>query len=78
MEVHYKSILELFMTFRLFFGGLLVGGAIGLMVGAAIVELPADGSGKRKYPQGIALILGLVGGVAAGSTFRTPKSTTSS
>ena len=55
---------------RLFFGGLLVGVAIGLMVGGAIVEIPPDGTGKRKVPQGMALLLALVGGIAAGSTFR--------
>ena len=33
---------------RLFFGGLLIGVAIGLMVGGAIVEIPADGTGKRR------------------------------
>lgn len=65
------------MKFQLFFGGLLVGAAIGLMVGAAIVELPAEASGKRKYPQGLALILAIVGGTSAGRAFRMPKSTTS-
>jgi hypothetical protein len=55
---------------RLFFGGLLIGVAIGLMVGGAIVEIPPDGAGKRKVPQGMALLLALVGGIAAGSTFR--------
>ena len=54
----------------LFSGGLLVGVAIELMVGGAIVKIPADGSAKRQYPQGIALLLALVGGVGAGSTFR--------
>ena len=58
------------MKTRLFFGGLLVGIAIGLMVGGAIVKIPADGSGKRQYPQGIALLLAIVGGIGAGSTLR--------
>jgi hypothetical protein len=63
------------MKSRLFFGGLLVGVAIGLMVGAAVVKVPTDGSGEREYPQGAALLFAVVGGVAAGSTLRgTPKS----
>lgn len=57
---------------RLFFGGLLVGVAIGLMVGGAVVKIPAEGSAKRQYPQGIALLLAIVGGIAAGSTLREP------
>jgi hypothetical protein len=35
------------MKMNQFLGGLLVGGGIGLMVGAAIVHLPEDGSGQR-------------------------------
>lgn len=58
------------MKMRLLFGGILFGVAIGLMVGGALVKIPADGSGKRQYPQGIAVLLGLVGGVAAGSALR--------
>lgn len=58
------------MKLRLFFGGLLVGVAIGLMVGGAVVKIPADGSGKRQYPQGLALLLALVGGAAGGSALR--------
>jgi hypothetical protein len=58
------------MKSHLFFGGLLVGVSIGLMVGGAVVKIPAEGSGKRHYPQGIALLLALVGGVAAGSSLR--------
>jgi len=58
------------MNSRMFFGGLLVGVAIGLMVGGAIVKIPADGAGKRQYPQGLALLLGLVGAVAAGGALR--------
>ena len=60
------------MKSRLFFGGLLVGVAIGLMVGGAVVEISADGSNKRQPPQGIALLLAIVGGIAAGSTLRAP------
>lgn len=62
------------MKMRLFFGGLLVGVAIGLMVGAAVVKVAADGSGKREYPQAAALLLALVGGVAAGSALRSAAS----
>lgn len=58
------------MNLRMFFGGLLVGVAIGLMVGGAVVKMPADGTGKRQYPQGLALLLGLVGAVAVGSALR--------
>jgi hypothetical protein len=58
------------MKMRLLLGGLLVGFAIGLMVGGAVVKVPAEGSGKREYPQGLAVLLGLVGGVAIGSAFR--------
>lgn len=58
------------MNLRMFFGGLLVGVAIGLMVGGAIVKISADGAGKRQYPQGLALLLGLVGAVAAGIALR--------
>ena len=55
---------------NLFFGGLLIGVAIGLMVGGALVKIPADGSGKRQYPQGLALLLTLVGGVGVSSALR--------
>ncbi len=55
---------------RLVLGGLLIGLAIGLMIGGAIVEISDDRSGKRKYPQGLALILAIVGGVAAGRALR--------
>jgi hypothetical protein len=58
------------MKVRLLFGGLLVGVAIGIMVGGAVVKIPTDGSGERQYPQGLALLLALVGGVAAGSALR--------
>lgn len=58
------------MKLRLFLGGLLVGAAIGLLVGAAVVEVSADGSGTRRSPQGLALLLALVGGISAASTLR--------
>jgi hypothetical protein len=58
------------MKLRLFLGGLLVGGAVGLLVGGAVVQVPGDGGGERKYPQGPALLLAIVGGVAAASTLR--------
>jgi NhaP-type Na+/H+ or K+/H+ antiporter len=58
------------MKLRLFFGGLLVGSAIGLMVGGALVKISPDEPGKRIYPQGLALLLAVVGGVGAGSTLR--------
>lgn len=58
------------MKLRLFMSGLLVGAAIGMMVGAAVVEVPGDEGGKRKSPQGLALMMALVGAVAAGSTMR--------
>jgi hypothetical protein len=60
------------MKMRLFLGGLFVGVAIGLMLGGAMVKVSKDGSGKREYPQGIALLLASVGGVVAGSTLRRP------
>jgi hypothetical protein len=31
-------------------GGFCIGAAFGLMIGAAAVRLPEDGSGKRQYP----------------------------
>ncbi len=58
------------MKLRLFISGILVGGAIGMMVGAAVVEVPGDDGGKRKSPQGLALMMALVGAVAAGSVMR--------
>lgn len=59
------------MKMNLLLGGLLVGIAIGLMVGGAVVKVSEDGSGKREYPQGIALLLALVGSVAASRALRT-------
>ncbi len=58
------------MKWRLLFGGLLVGLAIGLMVGGSLVKIPTDGSSKRQYPQGIALLLALVGSIGVGSALR--------
>ena len=58
------------MSMRLFFSGLIIGVAIGLMVGGAIVKISEDGSGKREYPQGIALLLAIVGGAGVGSALR--------
>lgn len=58
------------MKLRLFISGLLVGAAIGVMVGGAVVEVPGDDGGKRKYPQGLALMVALVGAVGAGSAMR--------
>lgn len=58
------------MSMRLFFSGLIIGVAIGLMVGGAIVKISEDGSGKREYPQGIALVLAIVGGAGVGSALR--------
>jgi hypothetical protein len=58
------------MSMRLFFSGLIIGIAIGLMVGGAIVKISEDGSGKREYPQGIALVLAIVGGAGVGSVLR--------
>ena len=40
------------MKIRLFFGGLLVGVAIGKMVGGAVVKVSAEETGKRQYPPG--------------------------
>ncbi len=58
------------MKMNLLLGGLLVGVAIGLMVGGAVVKIAADGSDKRQYPQGLALLLALAGSAAAGSALR--------
>lgn len=55
---------------RLFVGGLLVGAAIGIMVGGALVDIPTEAGGKRVYPQGLALLLAVIGGVSAESTLR--------
>ncbi len=64
------------MKLRIFLGGLLLGSAIGLMLGGYMVKIPEDGAGKRQYPQGIALLVALVGGVAVGSALRTSPNRT--
>lgn len=66
----------MYMKMRLLFGGLLIGFSIGLLVGGAVVKVPADGSGKRQSPQGLALLLTIVGGVAVATALR--ESATSS
>ena len=44
-------------------GGLFIGAAFGLMIGAATVRLPEDGSGKRQYPYGPSVLLAMLGGI---------------
>ncbi len=34
------------------------------------MQVPGDNGGKRTYPQGLALILGLVGGIGVGTLLR--------
>jgi hypothetical protein len=53
------------MKWNQFIGGLFLGCAFGLLIGAATVRLPDDGSGKREYPFGPALLFAIVGGVSA-------------
>ncbi len=60
------------MKMRLLFGGFLIGGAIGILVGGAIVKVASDGSGKREYPQGLATLISLIGAIAVGSALRDP------
>jgi hypothetical protein len=48
-------------------GGVLIGAALGLMVGGAVVQIPQDGKGERKYPVAISMMLMLTGVLAAGS-----------
>ena len=62
------------MNLRMFVCGLLVGCAIGLMAGGALVQVPGDRGDDRIYPQGIALLLALVGGIGAGSAIRGQRS----
>lgn len=69
-QAKYEVDAEFCMKLRLFLGGLLVGVAIGIMVGGAVVKIPADQPGKRQYPQGVALLLAILGGTAAGSALR--------
>jgi hypothetical protein len=54
------------MKWNQFFGGVLVGGALGLMVGGAIVQVPADGNGERKYPVFLSTMLAVAGVGVAG------------
>lgn len=58
------------MKLRFFLGGLLIGIAIGLMLGGYMVKISEDGTDKRYYPQGVALLMALVGGAAVGSALR--------
>jgi hypothetical protein len=54
------------MKWSQFFGGPFIGTSIGLMVGAAIVRLPEDGSGQRAYPVFPSMVLAIAGVGAAG------------
>ncbi len=58
------------MKLSLFVGGLLVGGGLGLMVGAAIVQVPSDGSGQRAYPAILSMLLAIAGAAIAGNGWR--------
>lgn len=58
------------MKLRLLFSGLLVGIAIGLVLGGVVDNTAPHSSDKRQYTQGFALLLALAGGVAAGMEFR--------
>ena len=58
------------MKLTLFLGGLLVGGSLGLMVGAAIVQVPEDGSGQRVYPVFLSMMLAIAGVAMARSGWR--------
>ncbi len=60
------------MKMRLLFGGFLIGGAIGMLVGGTLVKVASDGSGKREYPQGLAILISLVGGIAVSGALREP------
>lgn len=62
------------MKLQLFLGGLFIGMAIGLMLGGYMVEIPEDVTEKRQYPQGIALLLALIGAGAFGSSRRADPS----
>ena len=53
------------MKWNQFIGGILIGAAFGLIIGAAVVRLPEDSSGKRGYPYGPAALLAMVGGITA-------------
>lgn len=58
------------MSLRLFLSGILVGGAIGLMVGGALVQVPADGNGERNYPVFPSMVLAMAGVAGATSEWR--------
>lgn len=52
------------MKLRLFLGGVLLGGGLGMMVGAGIVDVSTDGG--RNYPVIISTLLAVAGvGIAA-------------
>jgi hypothetical protein len=55
-----KALRGIRLRWNQFFGGLLIGAAFGLLIGAAVVRLPEDGSGKRQYPIGPSVLLALV------------------
>ena len=57
------------MKLRLLLGGLLVGAGVGLMVGAAVVKVPADGS-ARDYPVIVSTLLGIAGAAVAVTGWR--------
>lgn len=67
-----ESKFEAPMKMRLLFGGILIGCAIGILVGGATVKVASDGSGKREIPQGLALLMAIVGGIAVRSALREP------
>jgi hypothetical protein len=64
------------MKWNQFLGGLLIGAALGLMVGGAIVRVPPDGSGRRVYPVFLSMILAITGVIESGigyGRFRTRR-----
>ncbi len=63
------------MKLRLFIGGILVGIGIGINVGGMLIGDSASEAAQSRYPQGLALLLALVGGVSAGSTLRSSATT---
>lgn len=52
------------MKWNQFIGGLFIGAAFGLMIGAANVHFAEDGSGKRRYPYGPCVLLAMLGGIS--------------
>jgi hypothetical protein len=54
------------MKWNQFLGGLLIGGGLGLMAGGAIVQVPEDGKGERKYPVFPSMVLTMTGVIASG------------